>query len=345
MKIRNLLIVLLAVVFCLSGCTPEKETGEQVVEAVRAPRFALVVKDVTNPYMSHMYAGFESACAELGAQCVMAGPESLSAEGQADSIEALINEGVDAIAVTANDREVLSAALSRAIDAGIKVVSLDSSVNVSDRMVHIQQAAPDILGRVLIQAAREMIKGAGKVAILTTTQSAPNQSLWVSWILQEVSENPDNYSDIEIVDIAYGMDEYDASRSETKRLMETYPDLDIIIAPTTVGIRAASEVIREAGSDVLVTGLGLPSDMCEFVLDGICPWMYLWNPIDVGYISAYTCNALVAGEITGKEGEILTAGKLGDKRIAPSADGGTEIVVGNPYMFDAENVSVWKAIF
>ena len=256
-----------------------------------------------------------------------------------------MNDGVDAIAVAANDRDVLSEVLSMAIQKGVKVVSLDSGVHVSDRMVHIQQAAPDILGRVLIQAAREMIKGEGQAAILTTTHSAPNQSQWVEWILSEVAENPENYRNVEIVDIAYGQDEYEASRAETQRLLEEYPELDIIIAPTTVGIRAAAEVIRERGSSVLLTGLGLPSEMCEYVKSSLCPWMYLWNPIDMGYISAYACDGLVKGEITGAAGEIIRAGKLGDKRIDECAEGGTEIVVGNPYMFDSENISVWQEIF
>jgi len=345
MKIRVVAALLTFVLVIFAGCgrTPEPATVQEAPEPVY--RFAMVVKDTTNPYMKHMYSGFESACEELGISCKMAGPDSLSAEGQAESIETLVRDGVDAIAVAANDRKALSEALSKAISAGIKIVSLDSSVNVSDRMVHIQQAAPDILGRVLIQAAREMIKGEGEIAILTTTENAPNQSLWLSWILREMEENPENYADIQLVDVAYGMDEYDASRSETQRILSEYPELDIIIAPTTVGIRAASEVIREMDSEVLITGLGLPSDMCEFVIDGVCPWMYLWNPIEVGYISAYACHSLVEGEIAGIAGEIIHAGKMGDKRISDCADGGTEIVVGNPYMFDPENISVWREIF
>lgn len=346
---RRIMALLLAIALLLAGCAAmevEREASPEETEAnARVYQFAMVVKDTTNPYMQHMFAGFETACGELGAEALLAGPNTLSAEAQAQSIAALIDQGVDAIAVAANDRDVLSEVLGRAIQAGIQVVSLDSNVNVDDRMVHIQQVAPDILGRVLIQAACEMVGGQGKAAILTTTDSMPNQSLWVSWMLREIEENPSNYENFKIVDIAYGMDEYGPSRRETRRLLRENPDLDIIIAPTTMGIRAAAEVISEEGSEVLVTGLGLPSDMAEYILSGVCPWMYLWNPIDVGYISAYACNALVRGEITGAAGEIVNAGIHGDKRITESADGGTEIVMGNPFMFDPGNISVWREIF
>lgn len=340
-----LLVLLITLVLVLTGCTPEKEHTVIVEDTATVCRFALVAKDTTNPYMKYMYSGFKNACEALGAEALLVGPQTLSSEAQKECIRVLIEQDIDAIAVAANDKSVLSEVLTLAIEKGIQIVSLDSNVNVDNRMVHIQQAAPDTLGRVLIQAAREMIGGEGQIAILTTTKNAPNQSLWVSWMLHEIEENPKTYAKIELVEVACGMDEYEPSRVETLRLLQEYPDLDIIIAPTTVGIRAAAEVIHEEGADVLITGLGLPSDMSEYILDGTCPWVYLWNPIDVGYIAAMACDALVAGEITGQVGEILRAEQLGDKRITESVDGGTEIVVGNPYMFDSGNIAVWREIF
>ena len=135
-----------------------------------------------------MFSGFEEACAALGAQAVLSGPEDASAEGQVACVEALIDEGVDAIAIAANDRDVLSPALQTALAAGVKVISLDSDVRPDDRLVHIQQASPEVIGRVLMQAAREIIGAEGAFAILTTTSSASNQAQWVSWMLREIEE-------------------------------------------------------------------------------------------------------------------------------------------------------------
>ena len=53
-----------------------------------------------------------------------------------------------------------------------------------------------------------------------------------------------------------------------------------------------------------LTGLGLPSEMSEYIGDDdehSCPYMFLWNPEDVGKLSAYTSIALVKGDITGAE--------------------------------------------
>lgn len=95
---------------------------------------------------------------------------------------------------------------------------------------------------------------------------------------------------------------------------------------------------------VALTGLGLPSEMADYIEKGICQWMYLWNPIDVGYLAGYTADALVKGTITGKAGEKFTAGKLGDKSIITVGDG-TEIMLGDPFKFDSKNIGEWKKIY
>lgn len=43
--------------------------------------------------------------------------------------------------------------------------------------------------------------------------------------------------------------------------------------------------------------------------------MYLWNPVDVGYLAGYAADALVKGTITSKVGDKFKAGRLGDKEV------------------------------
>lgn len=64
-----------------------------------------------------------------------------------------------------------------------------------------------------------------------------------------------------------------------------------------------------------LTGLGLPSEMAEYIESGASEWMYLWNPLDVGYLAGYAAKALVDGTITGKVGDKFNASKLGDKLL------------------------------
>ena len=340
---RIAMISLALVLLLLAGCAPHPAPELQAQNtATPVPVYALVLKDTKNLYMHRMGEGFAAACAELSVTARIEGPGASSASEQAAIIDTLVAQGVSAIAVAANEKDALDPALGAALRAGIKVISLDAQVNVESRLVHIQQADPERIGRVLIQAAHKMIGGQGQAAILSTAAAMPNQAVWVQWMLRELAEYPEKYAGMHLAGIAYGQDEYEASAQATRDLLASNPDLSIIIAPTTVGLLAAASVIEQTRSDVLVTGLGLPSEMEKYILEGICPWMYLWNPIDIGYLSAYALDALRTGTITGAQGETFAAGSIGEKLITRSEDGGSEVVLGNPLKFDLDNIALWR---
>ena len=51
------------------------------------------------------------------------------------------------------------------------------------------------------------------------------------------------------------------STDQTAALLQNYPDLKVICAPTTVGIAAAAKYLQDNESACKLTGLGLPSEM------------------------------------------------------------------------------------
>ena len=306
--------------------------------------YAMVSKDIHNPYMKKAYEGFEAACREIGAEPVFRGPDVATPEWQIEIIDSLADEGVDLISVTANDADALYPALHGAMEKGIKVISFDSAVNKDSRLTHVQQANPEQIGRVLVQAAYEMAGGEGGIAVLSTTRQATNQNLWIEWMKKELDENPEKYAKTPLIRTAYGDDEPIKSASAARLLLQD-PGISVIIAPTAVGMLAAGKCLEDSGSQVLLTGLGLPSDMAGFIEDGICPWMYLWNPVDLGYLTAYTGDALVDGRIAGDAGDTFIAGNMGERVITEAADGGTEVMLGDLFKFDGSNIAVWKEVY
>lgn len=307
--------------------------------------YALVVKSAGNPYNEKEAEGFTTAMDELGLKYVVKYPETATADAQITMINELVAQNVSSIAIAANDADALQPALEAAAAAGIKVCSVDSSTNAASRLVHVNQAGTQIIGQTLMDAVLDLSGGEGEWAILSAASTATNQNSWID-AMKSVMEG-DDYANLNLVEVAYGDDEYQKSVDQTQALLANYPNLKVICAPTTVGIMAAAKAIQDAGSSVKLTGLGLPSEMADYIgADDAhsCPYMYLWNPIDLGKLAAYVSVALVDGTITGAAGDTFTC-SLGDYEVVEAADGGTEIIAGPPFAFTPENIDEWKTVY
>lgn len=307
---------------------------------------AIVTKAAGNPYNEKEAQGFQEIIEAEGFECIVKHPEAATADAQVSVIQSLISQGVDSISIAGNDENALQAALEEAMAAGIKVSCLDAKVNSDSRQTFVNQAGTTEIGQALMDAVFDITGGEGEWAILSATSQATNQNAWID-SMKEIMKD-DKYSKLSLVEVAYGDDEPQKSTDQTQALLSKYPDLKVICAPTTVGINAAAKVLQDEKSAVKLTGLGLPSEMAEYIgddADHSCPYMYLWNPIDVGRLGAYTSIALVDGKITGAEGDTFTAGDMGEYEIVKAADGGTEVILGAPFKFDSENIAEWKDVY
>jgi rhamnose transport system substrate-binding protein len=296
--------------------------------------YVLVPKNLGNPYFDSGNLGAQEAAAELGVTVVYQGSATPDATEQIQLLNSLIAQQVNGLAVSANDADALEPTGMAAMEAGIPVVSWDAAIAPGGRVLHINQATFEGIGRGQAQLGAELAGGEGQVAILSATSTAPNQNEWIKWMEEEWSQP--EYANIELVATVYGDDEDEKSYNEALGLMKTYPDLKVIVAPTSVGIAAAGRAVQDADKvgQVLVTGLGLPNQLREYVKGGAIPAFQLWNVVDLGYLSIYALDAVATGKIEGNPGDTFEAGRLGTYTVGEEG----EVLLGPPFTFDASNV-------
>lgn len=340
------LFLLLATLFVLAACggapaaPPAAEpTAPPAAAATEAPAaggatYVLVPKALGNPYFDTANTGAQEAAGELGVTVTYQGSATADATQQIQLLNSLIAQNVNGLAISANDSDALVPTGQEAMDAGIPVVTWDSAIAPDGRNVHIVQAVSADIAAVQIRMASELAGGSGQIAILSATSTAPNQNEWIA-LMEEELQKPE-YAGLELVDTVYGDDDDTKSYAEAQALMRTYPELKVIIAPTTVGIAASARAVQDANAvgKVFVTGLGTPNQMREYVKSGASPEFALWNPADLGYLAIHTLNAIASGQIEGQPGDSFTAGRLGEYTIA---DDGT-VLLGQPTVFDKDNI-------
>ncbi len=303
-------------------------------------RIALVVKALGIGFFEAAAEGAEEAAAELGnVEVIYTGPTDTTAEGQIEVINALIAQQVDAIAVSANDTDALVPALQRAMQRGITVISWDSGVAAEGRQLHLNPSSNPLIGNMIIKLAADHLPEGGQVAVLSASATATNQNTWIA----EMEAVMDNYPGIEVVATVYGDDLADKSYREAQGLMQSYPDLDAIIAPTSVGIVAAAQAVADAGKigEINVTGLGLPSEMAGAIESGASQSFAIWNPIDLGYSATVLAYNLATGAAEAAPGAEIPMGRMGTLVLDDNAEG----AMADPFVYDASNIDQFKDIF
>ena len=313
-------------------------TGAQAQDTVK---IALVVKSLGNGFFDAANKGAQEAATEIGGvEVIYTGPTKATAEAQIEVVNALIAQQVNAIAISANDADALVPALKKAMERGITVISWDSGVAPEGRQMHLNPSDTNLIGETIIKLAADYLPEGGEVAILSASSTATNQNAWIDAAKKAL---PEKFPNINLVATVYGDDDSAKSTDEAKGLLASHPNLKAIIAPTTVGVVAAAQVVTDAGliGKVNVTGLALPSEFKTFIDNGASQAVALWNPIDLGYSAVYLAHGLATKKAEAKPGAKLSIGRVGEVTL----DDTNSAAMAAPFTFDKSNIEEFSKIY
>jgi rhamnose transport system substrate-binding protein len=288
-------------------------------------------------------SGAEEAAAELGSDpAEFVGPADCGdTTGQIEFMTNAVTQGVDAIMLSNNSGDQLDAPAQAAADAGIPVVTWDSPIpSATGESVFVAQVDFDETGQVMAEMARTILgDDGGEFAILSATPDAANQNAWIA-AMEEVLATPE-FENLVLVETVYGNDVAEDSVTAALGLVDSHPDLELIMAPTTVGIVAAAQAMTQEGlcETIKVSGLGLPEEMAPYVESGCAPEFALWSFVDLGYLAYYVAYGIATEQIVAEEGATFVAGRMGEYEITadPTRDAGLRVLMGPFSKYNAEN--------
>lgn len=309
--------------------------------AAQDMKIALVVKSLGNGFFDAANKGAQEAAKEIGGvEVIYTGPTQATAEGQIEIVNSLIAQQVNAIAISANDPDALVPALKKAMERGITVISWDSGVAQDGRQVHLNPSDTALIGETIIKLAADYLPEGGEVAILSASSTATNQNAWIEAAKKVL---PEKFPKINLVATVYGDDDAVKSTNEAKGLIASHPNLKAIIAPTTVGVVAAAQVVTDMGliGKVNVTGLALPSEFKQFIDNGSSQAVALWNPIDLGYSAVFISHQLASGKVKAEPGAKISIGKVGEITL----DDANSAAMAAPFQFDKSNIEEFSKIY
>src|ERR1017187_1782210 len=172
-KLQFTLAASLAVAACGKGSAPSNAKGKTF-------RIAMIAKSSTNPVFLSARTGAEAAATELSKSVGIdikidwLTPPEEDGTVQAQRIAQAVNDGDNAILVSANDAGQITGAINDAVARGVPVMMFDSDAPLSKRFSFYGGDDMAIGRQVMAELATQMHEK-GKVAILAGNQNAPNQ--------------------------------------------------------------------------------------------------------------------------------------------------------------------------
>jgi len=257
---------------------------------------------VVDPFYQVMQIGVEASAATLGLEVVTQIPPTWGVEVQTPILDAMIARGdLDYLITAPTDKDQMIGPLEAAVDAGIRVITVDTFLGDGDYIngpvtFPISYIGSDNVegGRIAARGLAEAIGGEGKVYINSTN---PNVSSVEGRAVgfNEVMEN--EYPDIEVVGLDFNLDSMDTATTQTAAVLEREPDLAGVFGTNVFSAQGAGTAVVNAGlsGEVQVVAYDATQFAIELLRQGSVSLVLAQKPFDMGYLAVQFAIADAAG--------------------------------------------------
>lgn len=314
----------------LAGCT-SGGTGTDSGTAAGDGDYtiAIVPKDSTNPWFVRMETGVKRFAEDSGLNVYQKGPAETDATMQAQVIQDLIAQDVDAIGVVPVDPGALETVLKQALDAGIVVVTHEGA-SQQNTMYDIEAFNNAGYGAFIMDNLAEAM---GEKGVYTTMVGHVTNASHNEWADGAVARQKEAYPEMTLLAAeprVESQDDGEVAYQTAKELLKKYPEVTGIVGTSSFDAPGVARAIEEMGltGKVFVTGTGMPAANKTILDKGLVKSLTLWDPADAGYAMASLAQKILDGE------EITDGVNLGvtgyeDMKFAEGSD---KVLEGNGWV-------------
>lgn len=329
-KYRKILAAMLAGTMALgmgAACVSAEEKDYEIV---------VVPKDASNPWFVRMDVGVKEYAEETGLNAYQKGTDEIDATKQAQLVQDLIAQGVDAICVVPVDPSSLEPVLKQAKDAGIVVVAHEGA-SLENVDLDIEAFSNSGYGEFIMDNLAEAM---GEEGIYTTMVADVTNASHNEWADAAVAYQKEKYPNMVLLEDQPRLESHDngdTAYNVAKEAFKAYPDLKGIMGTSSFDAPGIARAIQELGlvDKAFTTGTGMPADNAELLKSGTIKTLTLWDPAQAGKAMVSLAVKLLDGE------EITTPLDLGVEGYSEMdyREGSETVLEGNAQItIDAENV-------
>ena len=258
----------------------------------------VVPKDSSNPWFVRMKVGVdEYAAAHTEDTIYQKGTAEIDATLQAQLVDDLVAQGVDAICIVPVDIKSIEPSLKAAREAGIVVIAHEgAALEYVD--FDIEAFNNELYGAFIMDnlAAAMGEEGVYTTMVADLTNGSHNE--WADGGVKHAAEAYPNMTLLEAEPRVESHDNGDTAYNVAKELFKKYPDLKGIMGTSSFDAPGVARAIDELGlsGKVFTAGTGMPGDNAELLKSGAVQYLTLWDPALAGQAMVALAQKVLNGE-------------------------------------------------
>jgi len=281
-------------------------------------QIAVIPKSVAHIFWVSVHAGVAAAGEQFNLEILWNGPttEADSAR-QIQIVDSMIAQGVDGIALAANERTALVGCVDRAAAAGIPVTIFDSGLDSTNFMSWVGTDNVEA-GRKGARHLASLLKGKGDVAVLLHAPGSVS-TLDRENGFREVIEK--EFPGIKIVAEQFGLGDRAKARASAENILAAHPGLDGFFAstePSSVGVSLAIKA-RDMAGKIRFVGFDSADVMLEDLRNGVLDATVIQDPYKMGFETVHTLALKLSGQTPPKrvdlQARVITKKDLDDPEV------------------------------
>lgn len=283
--------------FVFSSCAVSGEIQKQNIKV------AVIVKSATSFFWETVFRGVETArneYANMDIEIVYKAPKSEDDYVEQNELikEAINEDKVQAIVLSASHYKESSAYIEAAVQQGIRVVTIDSGIWSEEQNFPYIGTDNQAAGMQAGEAIASLIGTTGKIGVISFEETTGNGQQRVKGLQNYIEEN----TEIVIEFIEYALSNEKASYNKTKLMLEKYTDLDGLVTFNEITTLGVGDAIRDMGYEDKIAVVGFDNNIRSISLleTGYMDALIVQNPFAMGYLGL---QSVVDNIVSGKQME------------------------------------------
>ena len=257
---------------------------------------------VVDPFYQVMQLGVEAAAKDLGLEVVTQIPPTWGVEAQTPILDAMVARGdLNYIITAPTDKDQMVGPLKAALDAGVKVITVDTFLGDGDYVNGPVKFPISYIGsnnveggRISARGLAKSIGGKGTVYINSTNPNVSSVEGREQGFKEVMAKE---FPDIKVLGPDYTLDDMNKAQQQTAAVLEQNPDLAGVFGTNVFSAQGAGTAVVNAGlgGHVQVVAYDATKAAIELMDKGVVTLVLAQKPFDMGYMAVEFAAADAAG--------------------------------------------------